>query len=146
MKFKGVIELSEGFELAFTIRKKAEPRTATIEDLWLSDAPFSFQTFTAELQRYAVIDEGRKWIKHQTRGGHSTQAFYVVGCYECLLYYGCLHEMSWPQVMKAFNTTFKTSINNSKVLENKSKCHQETSYFIRIFTQHSRECQANAKT
>lgn len=138
MKLSGVILLPGGLEMVYTIRKKPEPVTRTIKDLWLLDAPFSFETFTAELQRYAVINENQRWIKYQVRGGHSTQAFYVVGCYECLLHYGCIPELSWPQVMKAFNATFKTAINNSKVLENKTKCHQEANHFISMFAAFAR--------
>jgi hypothetical protein len=136
--YAGVISLPGGLEMVYRIRRKVDPIKHKLADIWLPDAPFTFTQFVSELQRYSVLDSDKKWIKYQVRGGHNTQAFYVVGCYEALLYYGCISQMSWPQVMKAFNASFKTSINSSKVLENKRKCHHESGYFISIFSAFAR--------
>lgn len=133
-----VFDTGKGFEIVVTFRPKRNA-DESLASYWSEDAPFSYETFVSEMKRYGILNEDCEWVKYQIRGNHHTQAFHVVGCYEALQAIGCLPELSWPQVRTLFNATFKTRINNAKVLQNKAGKNDqarflESDYFHSIFS------------
>lgn len=131
-----ILDLGDGRELVVSIRPKAatDENKRTLKDIWLTGAPFSYEYFVSELKRNSVIDDDAVWILRPVRGNHPTASFHVRGCYEALLYFGCLEDLSsFPKVRELFNNTFSTEINCSKVIENKNKCTSELNFFISMF-------------
>lgn len=95
-----------------------------LSELWLPDAPFSFQRCRDELERYGKS-------KGNVLNLNSDE---VAGLCEALMQLQCLPSISWRRLFASLSITFELPFNNCRSLQGLKKTTNHKKYFVGLLS------------